>query len=80
MIPTLSELIANIDIKKLSMNTVIAYIISWGYFFITLPYITKMLGIVRGTTINYLISWGIMMVSIYFLQTVPPMNHSASIF
>lgn len=80
MIPTLSQLIAEIDIKKLSFNTLMAYLISWGYFFISLPFVTKVLGIVRGTTINYLISWGIMLVAIYFLQTVPPMNNSASIF
>ena len=71
MIPTLAELIDDIDVKKLSINTIIAYIISWGYFLITLPYIKNIMGNVRGTTINYFISWSIMIVAIYFLQKIP---------
>lgn len=67
---TFTELMNYIDIKKLSVNTIIAYVISWGYFFLSLPFMTKLVGIARATTLNYLISWGIMISIIYVLQTI----------
>jgi hypothetical protein len=68
---TLSEIINQIDIKKLSINTALSYLLSWSYFFITLPFMTKVFGLVKGTTINYFISWGFMLVIMYLLHTTP---------
>lgn len=67
---TLAELMNYIDIKKLSINTIIAYVISWGYFFLSLPFMRKHIGIARAATVNYFISWGLMISIIYVLQTV----------
>ena len=71
MILDYNNLLSTIDIKKLSTNTIIAYGVSWLYFFISLPLITKIFGVAKGATINYLISWGIMLVMIDLLHTGP---------
>ena len=71
MILDYNRLLSTIDIKNLSKNTIIAYGISWLYFFISLPLITKIFGVAKGATINYLISWGIMLVVIDLLHTGP---------
>lgn len=69
MISDIISAIGTETIKSLSINTVIAYAISWTYFFISLPFITKAFGVIQGTTVNYIISWGIMLIAIYVLQT-----------
>lgn len=68
MIKEILNTISIETIKNLSINTIVAYAISWTYFFTTLPFITNALGKIKGTTVNYLISWGIMLVVIYVLQ------------
>jgi hypothetical protein len=67
----LNHMYNTIDIKKLSLNTIIAYGASWLYFFISLPIIKKIFGTITGTTLNYLISWVIMLIVIYILHTEP---------
>jgi hypothetical protein len=50
-----------IDWKKLTVNVIIGYIVSWLYFFITLPLFQilfgKALGKVAVAGINYGLSW-----------------------
>ena len=54
---------------NLSKTVLFGYLVSWLYFFITLPFFTAFLGKIKGSFINYLISWGIMIVVVGFLQS-----------
>lgn len=56
------------NLAELSTNVLVAYVISWTYFFITLPFFTKLFGKILGGSINYGISWGVMLFAIYFLE------------
>ena len=56
------------NLGELSTHVLVSYLISWSYFFITLPIFTRFFGKVLGTSINYGISWGIMLIAIYFLE------------
>jgi hypothetical protein len=56
------------NLAELSTHAIVSYIISWSYFFITLPLFTKFFGKVLGSSINYGISWGILLIAIYFLE------------
>ncbi len=60
------------DWKKLTINVLIAYIASWGYFFITLRLVTRIFGRARGTALNYFISWGIMIAVLFILGKLNP--------
>ncbi len=44
-------------IIKLSAYAFIAWVLSWVFFFITLPFMIGIFGKVRGSAINYAISW-----------------------
>ena len=65
------------DWKKLTINALSAYIVSWGYFFISLRLVTQIFGKARGTTLNYFLSWGIMIAVLFILGKVNP-EHVAS--
>lgn len=52
-------------IAKLSLMTIIAYIISWGVFFLVLPGMISLFGKVSGTTLTYGISWSTMLIIIF---------------
>ncbi len=59
-----------------AVNAILAYIISWGYFFFTLPLIVKL---TKGNktvavAINYGISWVLMLVVLYALQKLKGFN------
>ena len=42
---------------KYSSYAVIAWAISWGIFFLMLPFMVKMFGKARGGALNYAFSW-----------------------
>jgi hypothetical protein len=52
-------------IAKLSLMTVIAYIISWGVFLLVLPGMVSLFGKISGTALTYAISWGTMLILIF---------------
>lgn len=47
----------DIDWSRLGLGVILGYAISWVYFFLTLPFLMKLLGKVNGTIINYGLSW-----------------------
>lgn len=47
----------DIDWSRLGLGVILGYGISWVYFFLTLPFLMKLLGKVNGTIINYGLSW-----------------------
>lgn len=55
------------DWKKLTLNVIVAYAISWAYFFLTLTLSHTMFGKVNGTLINYMLSWGLMIIVLIIL-------------
>jgi uncharacterized membrane protein len=52
-------------IAKLSLMTIIAYIISWGVFLLVLPGMISLFGKLYGTAITYGISWSTMLIIIF---------------
>ncbi len=56
-----------IDWAKLSLWFILGYLISWAYFFISLPLFIYWLGKINGSIINYGISW-----IIWMLITIAP--------
>ncbi len=52
------------DWKSLATSVAIAYIVSWGLFFIALPFISSILGKIVGPVITYALSWVIFVVII----------------
>lgn len=52
----------------LSWHILIAYGISWIYFFFTVRIFTNLFGNVLGTAINYGISWVVMIGAVYSQQ------------
>jgi hypothetical protein len=52
------------DWKSLATSVVIAYVVSWGLFFIGLPFISAILGKIVGSVITYALSWVIFVVII----------------
>lgn len=52
-------------IAKLSLMTVIAYIIAWGVFLLVLPGMVSLFGKISGTALTYAISWGTMLILIF---------------
>jgi hypothetical protein len=45
------------DLKTLVLGAGVGYVISWVYFFLTLPIFIKILGKVTGGVVNYILSW-----------------------
>lgn len=66
------ELLNIFDWKKFTINVIIGYIISWLYFFISLPSLQSIFGKVTGSIINYSISVVVLIMVIYFLQIYNP--------
>jgi hypothetical protein len=64
------------DILRLSSYALIGYIVSWMYFFISLPFIVQIFGKIKGSAINYGISWIIMIVIVYILQKLKPYHNT----
>ena len=52
------------DWKSLATSVVIAYVVSWGLFFIGLPFISSILGKIAGPVVAYALSWVIFVVII----------------
>lgn len=46
-----------IDWTELTISVIIGYVISWAYFFLTLPIMIKFVGKITGPIVNYGISW-----------------------
>lgn len=53
---------------KYSSYAVIAWAISWGIFFLALPFMINAFGKIRGTTINYAFSWITLPILIFVLE------------
>jgi hypothetical protein len=56
------------DWKSMSVNVLIAYVVSWGLFFIGLPFISAILGKIVGSVITYALSWVIFVGIIAFAE------------
>ena len=46
-----------IDWKKIAVGAALGSLVCWVYFFISLPFITRIFGKVNGIFINYIIGW-----------------------
>jgi len=66
------EISTLVNLKKLTISALIGYIISWTYFFVTLPIFQKLFGIVKGGFINYMISWILLLLVIFLLGVIYP--------
>jgi hypothetical protein len=66
------DLVKEIDWKKYTINFLLAYVISWIYFFITLPLFVEMFGKAKATPINYGLSWIIWFVAFQILNKLYP--------
>ena len=55
-------------IIKFSAYAFIAWVLSWAFFFITLPFMISIFGKVRGSAINYAISWTTLPIIIVALE------------
>lgn len=60
--------------KTMSWHVILAYGISWLYFFFTVYFFVGLFGKVAGTLINYGISWILMIYILYVLQKLKYMN------
>ena len=56
------------DIQKLFAYVGIAYFISWGFFFVTLPLFVSFFGKVKGSVVAYGVSWLVMLAVPAFIQ------------
>lgn len=52
------------DWKSLATSVVIAYVVSWGLFFIALPFVSSILGKILGSVVTYALSWLVFVVII----------------
>ena len=50
------------DWKSLASSVVIAYVVSWGLFFIAVPFVSSVLGKIVGSVVTYALSWVIFVV------------------
>jgi hypothetical protein len=57
------------DLKKVVLGLGVGYIVSWLYFFLTLPLFIKVLGKARGAFVNYIMSWVVWIIVGYFVGT-----------
>lgn len=60
----------------LSWHILIAYGISWLYFFFTVRIFTGLFGNIFGTALNYGISWILMIAAVYSLQKLKTVHSS----
>ncbi len=64
--------INNINWPKLTINLIIAYIISWTYFTLIVSYLQKILGTTIGVVSAYLSSWTLLIFNVYLLHKINP--------
>jgi hypothetical protein len=62
----------SIDWSQLGIGLVAGYVISWGYFFITLPLFMKIFGKINGSLVNYGMSWIVWVVATYIIHQIIP--------
>lgn len=60
------------DVKNLTINTILGYVLSWLYFIMTLSIFQRIFGNVYGVGINLAISYGIWFIIFYLLNTFHP--------
>lgn len=58
--------------KKITINIIIGYIISWLYFLVTTSFIQRLIGKSEGILINYGLSCIIWVVIFHSLHTLNP--------
>jgi hypothetical protein len=58
--------------SRLGLGVILGYAISWVYFFLTLPFLMKLLGKINGTIINYGLSWLVWIVVTYATHSTAP--------
>jgi hypothetical protein len=54
---------------KLTIGAILGYLISWMYFFITLPILTHLLGKITGIIVNYGLACLVWIVVIYIIHS-----------
>ncbi len=62
----------SIDWSQLGVGVVLGYVISWGYFFITLPLFIGLLGKINGPIVNYGLSWVIWGIATFVIHEMIP--------
>jgi hypothetical protein len=65
-------MLEEIDWSQLGIGFVLGYVISWGYFFITLPLFIGWFGKLNGPLINYGMSWIIWFVATFAIHQAIP--------
>ncbi len=56
------------NLKEISLTVILSYLVTWGFFFLTLPFFIKIAGKVAGPVINYIISWILMVGIVYIIH------------
>lgn len=69
----------DIDWSRLGLGVILGYAISWVYFFLTLPFLMKLLGKINGTIINYGLSWLVWIAVTYATHSTAPDDEDSSI-
>ncbi len=75
----LEEFATNVG-KELVPTLGISYFISWGFFFLTLPFFVLTFGRVKGTAINYIVSWAFMIGVAWMIEKYDVVNKMKSYF
>lgn len=66
------DILNTIDFKKLTVNVLIGYTLSWIYFLGTLLYFQKIFGKMKGLSINFGLSWIVWFIISYSLHKLNP--------
>ncbi len=61
-----------VDLKMLTVNALIGYVLSWIYFLGTIIYFQKLFGKVKGSAINFGLSWIVWFIIFYSLHKLNP--------
>ncbi len=69
----LEEFATNVG-KELVPTLGISYFISWGFFFVLLPFFVLIFGRVKGTAINYIVSWAFMIGVAWMIEKYDVVN------
>ena len=72
----LSQQFREISWATLSWHVLIAYGLSWLYFFSTLHIFTRVFGNIIGSVLNYGISWILLIVVVFALQKLNSIQSS----
>jgi hypothetical protein len=68
------------DWRELTVNAVVGYGVSWGYFFLSLGFFQERLGKIKGAFVNYWISWVVWIGTTYVLQVNDAREDAAATF